>query len=61
MSLKEISLAQLLEATSGTEYFLTFAKLIGHSSNAIFYEGIRNYKQIENISFLPISYLLFLF
>lgn len=40
MELKEISLAQLLNNTSGTDYFVTFAKLIGHSNNSIFYEGI---------------------
>lgn len=40
MKLKEISLAQLLNSTSGTDYFVTFAKLIGHSENSVFYEGI---------------------
>lgn len=40
MELKEISLAQLLNSTSGTNYFVTFAKLIGHSDDAVLYEGI---------------------
>ena len=40
MELKEISLAQLLNNTSGTDYFVTFAKVIGHSDGAVFYEGI---------------------
>ena len=40
MELKEISLAQLLDNTSDTDYFVTFAKLIGHSSGAVLYEGI---------------------
>ena len=40
MELKEISLAQLLNSTSGTEYFVTFAKLIGHSADSVFFEGI---------------------
>lgn len=40
MGLKEISLAQLLNNTSGTEYFVIFAKLIGHSEGAVLYEGI---------------------
>jgi len=40
VELKEISLAQLLNNTSGTNYFVTFAKLIGHSDDSVFYEGI---------------------
>lgn len=39
MSLKEISLAQLLQSTSGTSYFSTFAKLIG-KKDILLYEGI---------------------
>lgn len=40
MELKEISLAELLNDTSGTEYFSFFAKLIGRSEDSVFYEGI---------------------
>lgn len=40
MGLKEISLAQLLNSTSGTGYFITFAKLIGHSDDSVLYDGI---------------------
>lgn len=40
MSLKEISLAELLNNTSGSEYFSVFAKLIGHSEDLILYEGV---------------------
>ena len=40
MELKEISLAELLNNTSGTEYFSLFAKLIGKTENSVFFEGI---------------------
>ena len=40
MKLKEMTLAQLLNATSGTGYFVTFAKLIGKEEDSLFYEGI---------------------
>ena len=39
MNLKEMSLAQLLQITSGTSYFSTFAKLIGRN-DLVLYEGI---------------------
>ena len=65
--LREISLAQLLEVTSGTDYFITFAKLIGHSSDSIFYEGITDddlylVDEIERelMYELPSNYLEFL-
>lgn len=67
MGLTEISLAQLLNNTSGTDYFTTFAKLIGHSKDAIFYDGITDdeYELVEEIEKtlgyeLPASYLEFL-
>lgn len=67
MELKEISLAQLLNSTSGTNYFVTFAKLIGHSENAIFYEGISDDEMylLEELEMklgyeLPSNYLEFL-
>lgn len=40
MGLKEISLSELLDNTSGTEYFSLFAKLIGRVDDAVFFEGI---------------------
>ncbi len=67
MELKEISLAQLLNNTSGTDYFTTFAKLIGHSKDAVFYEGITDddYDLLEEIEKelgyeLPANYVEFL-
>ena len=46
MELKEITLAELLSNASGTDYFPVFAKLIGHSSDAVLYEGIGD-KELE--------------
>ena len=67
MGLKEISLAQLLNNTSGTNYFVTFAKLIGHSENSVFYEGITDddYYLLEELEEkhgyeLPSNYIEFL-
>lgn len=40
MELKEITLAELLNSTAGTDYFVTFAKLIGHGNESTLYEGI---------------------
>ena len=67
MGLKEISLAQLLNSTSGTNYFVTFAKLIGHSENSVFYEGITDddYYLLEELEEkhgyeLPSNYIEFL-
>lgn len=67
MELKEISLAQLLNSTSGTDYFAIFAKLIGHSQGAIFYDGIsdEDYYLLEELENemgyeLPSNYLEFL-
>lgn len=67
MELKEISLAELLNNTSGTEYFSLFAKLIGKSENSVFYEGITDeelylVEELENAigELLPSHYLDFL-
>ncbi len=67
MELKEISLAQLLNNTSGTDYFAIFAKLIGHSEDAVFYEGIGDdelnlVEELESMieSSLPSNYMEFL-
>lgn len=67
MGLKEISLAELLNNTSGTNYFTTFAKLIGHSKDAIFYDGItdEDYELLEEVERklgyeLPANYVDFL-
>ena len=67
MELNEISLAQLLNNTSGTDYFVTFAKLIGHSENSVFYDGISDdeYYLLEELEErlgyeLPSHYLDFL-
>lgn len=51
MSLKNISLAELLNDMSGSPYFSAFAKLIGHSENIILYEGISDddYYLIEEL------------
>ena len=40
MELNESTLTELLSNTSGTDYFPVFAKLIGHSSDAVLCEGI---------------------
>lgn len=67
MELKEISLAQLLNNTSGTDYFAVFAKLIGHSNNSVFYDGVNDddYYLLEELEEklgyeLPSHYLDFL-
>ena len=67
MELEEISLAELLNSTSGTEYFATFAKLIGKSKDAIFFDGIDDdsdylLEELENeLGYeLPSHYLDFL-
>jgi len=67
VELREISLAQLLNNTSGTDYFVTFAKLIGHSQDAVFYDGISDdeyylLEELENkLGYeLPSHYLDFL-
>ena len=67
VELNEISLAQLLNNTSGTDFFVTFAKLIGHSQDAIFYDGISDddYYLLEELETelgyeLPSHYLDFL-
>ena len=53
MALKEISLAQVLEKTSGTSYFAAFVQLVGKTEDLTLYEGITiEYKplieEIEN-------------
>ncbi len=67
MNLKEITLAELLNSSSGTDYFVTFAKLIGKTDDAVFYEGISDddYYLIEELEEklgykLPSHYLEFL-
>lgn len=40
MALKEISLAEVLEKTSGTSYFAAFVQLVGKTSELVLYEGI---------------------
>lgn len=67
MELKEISLAQLLNNTSGTDYFPIFAKLIGHSEGSVFFEGVEDddlylIEELEdNLGYLlPSNYLEFL-
>lgn len=40
MALKEISLAEVLEKTSGTSYFTAFVQLIGKTSELVLYKGI---------------------
>lgn len=40
MALKEISLAEVLEKTSGTSYFSAFVQLVGKTSDLVLYEGI---------------------
>lgn len=53
MALKEISLAQVLEKTSGTAYFSAFVQLVGKTSELVLYEGINQeqeylIEQLEN-------------
>lgn len=45
MALKEISLAQVLEKTSGTAYFSAFVQLVGKTSELVLYEGITEEKK----------------
>jgi hypothetical protein len=40
MALKEISLAEVLEKTSGTSYFSAFVQLVGKTSDLVLYQGI---------------------
>ena len=40
MALKEISLAEVLEKTSGTSYFSAFVQLVGKTSDLVLYKGI---------------------
>ena len=40
MSLKQISLAEVLEKTSGTSYFSAFVQLVGKTSDLVLYAGI---------------------
>ena len=40
MALKEISLAEVLEKTSGTSYFSSFVQLVGKTTDLVLYEGI---------------------
>ena len=40
MALKEMSLAEVLEKTSGTQYFPVFVQLVGKTSNLLLYKGI---------------------
>lgn len=40
MALKEISLAEVLEKTSGTSYFSAFVQLVGKTTDLVLYEGI---------------------
>lgn len=40
MALKEISLAEVLEKTSGTSYFTAFVQLVGKTSDLVLYKGI---------------------
>lgn len=67
MELKEITLAQLLNDTVGTDYFVTFAKLIGHGGDSILYEGItdENLYLLEELEMalgyeVPANYIEFL-
>lgn len=67
MELKEITLAQLLNDTVGTDYFVTFAKLIGHGSDSVLYEGItdENLYLLEELEMtlgyeIPSNYIEFL-
>ena len=40
MALKEISLAEVLEKTSGTSYFAAFVQLVGKTNDLVLYKGI---------------------
>ena len=40
MALKEISLAEVLDKTSGTSYFTAFVQLVGKTSDLVLYKGI---------------------
>jgi hypothetical protein len=40
MALKEISLAEVLDKTSGTSYFTAFVQLVGKTTDLVLYEGI---------------------
>lgn len=67
MDLKEISLTELLNNTSGTEFFMMFAKLIGRKEPSVFYEGVGDDKyylleELENAMEyeVPSHYLNFL-
>lgn len=40
MALKEMSLAEVLEKTSGTQYFPVFVQLVGKTNDLILYRGI---------------------
>lgn len=47
MALKEISLAEVLDKTSGTSYFTAFVQLVGKTSDLVLYEGItKNHKPL---------------
>lgn len=47
MPLKEISLAQVLEKTSGSSYFTAFVQMVGKANELTFYEGIdENYQPL---------------
>ena len=40
MALKEMSLAEVLERTSGTQYFPVFVQLVGKTNDLLLYRGI---------------------
>ena len=40
MALKQTSLAEILEKTSGTSYFPTFVQLVGKTQELVLYKGI---------------------
>ena len=40
MALKEMSLAEVLEKTSGTQYFSVFVQLVGKTNDLLLYRGI---------------------
>lgn len=67
MKLEEISLAQVLEKTSGTSYFGAFVQLVGKTEELVLYKGIgkeeKKYLDIleEHLGFsISDSYLKFL-